>query len=76
MPRPKTAAADYAKFMFRLPTDVRDACHRIALENHRSMNAQILHVLTEWLAREHQLPVRRRGSAERARRERTQGRLL
>jgi hypothetical protein len=46
------ATSTYKKLMLRLPKDVRKACHRIAVKNHRSMHAQILHVLTEWLAQE------------------------
>lgn len=52
MPRAKTSVADYKKLMLRLPADVLEACHQIAQNNHRSMNAQILHFLTECLAKE------------------------
>lgn len=52
MPRVKTPAATYKKLMLRLPEDMLRAVNRIAEENHRSMNAQILHVLSEWLKEE------------------------
>jgi hypothetical protein len=53
MPRAKTPAAEYKKLMLRLPDEALQAITRIAEENHRSMNAQILHVLLDWLAKEH-----------------------
>jgi hypothetical protein len=52
MPREKTAAADYKKLMLRLPEELLEACQRSALANRRSMNAQILYVLEEWVAKE------------------------
>ncbi len=68
MPRAKTPAAEYKKLMLRLPADVLESFHRVADENFRSMNAQILHVLTDWLAQG------KRHTAERQRRERTAAR--
>lgn len=52
MARPKTTVATYKKLMLRLPEDVLQACKTAAEKNHRSMNAQIVHVLIEDLEKE------------------------
>jgi hypothetical protein len=52
MPRAKTPAAEYKKLLLRLPGEMLQSVTHIAEASHRSMNAQIVHVLTEWLAKE------------------------
>lgn len=52
MPRPKTEAADYKKLMLRLPVNVHAACEQRATVNRRSLNAQILFMLEDWLTKE------------------------
>jgi hypothetical protein len=52
MPRPKTDVATYKKLMLRLPENMLVAFQDHARENRRSMNAQILWVLEEWLTKE------------------------
>ena len=47
MARPKTVVAKYKKLMLRLPQDVLEACKEAAEDNHRSMNAEIVHALVE-----------------------------
>jgi hypothetical protein len=59
MARPKTAVANYKKLMLRIPEDLLQACRQAAEENHRSMNAQILHVLTQWVNEEKKSHARR-----------------
>jgi hypothetical protein len=52
MPRAKTPAAEYKKLMLRLPEDLLQFVQQSAEDSHRSMNAQILHVLLEWKTKE------------------------
>jgi len=49
MGRPKTEAASYKSLMLRLPTDMLEACKTRATEKRRSLNAQLLCVIDEWL---------------------------
>jgi hypothetical protein len=49
MGRPKTEAATYKSLMLRLPTDMLEACKERATEKRRSLNAQLLWVIDEWL---------------------------
>lgn len=49
MGRPKTEAATYKSLMLRLPTDMLEACKSRATEKRRSLNAQLLCVIDEWL---------------------------
>jgi hypothetical protein len=58
--RPKSTAIDAKKLMLRLPAAVHQACHAAAEKDHRSMNAQILHILTEWIEKAQQSHARLR----------------
>lgn len=49
MGRPKTEAATYKSLMLRLPTDMLEACKVQATAKRRSLNAQLLCVIDEWL---------------------------
>ena len=49
MGRPKTEAATYKSLMLRLPTEVLEACKVRATIAHRSLNAQLLSVIEDWL---------------------------
>lgn len=49
MGRPKTEAATYKSLMLRLPTEVLEACKVRATYEHRSLNAQLLSVIEDWL---------------------------
>jgi hypothetical protein len=49
MARPKTEAATYKSLMLRLPADMLEACKVRATEKRRSLNAQLLCVIDEWL---------------------------
>lgn len=55
MARTKTPVAEYRKLMLRLPEEVHDATNEMALFHHRSLNAQIVDVLTKWLEQERML---------------------
>jgi len=45
MPRPSTVHRDSDQVLLRLPDGMRDALKRMAAENDRSMNAQIVALL-------------------------------
>jgi hypothetical protein len=49
MPRPKTEAGDYKGLMLRLPEPMLRACKARAEQQRRSLNAQLLCVIDEWL---------------------------
>lgn len=49
MGRPKTEAATYKSLMLRLPIDMLEACKVRAAANRRSLNAQLLSVIEDWL---------------------------
>lgn len=49
MGRPITEAATYRSLMLRLPDDMLQACKRAAAKERRSLNAQLLCVIDEWL---------------------------
>jgi len=49
MGRPLTQAATYKHLMLRLPLPILEACRAGAERERRSLNAQILWVLEEWL---------------------------
>lgn len=51
MSRPKTVAATYKSLMLRLPTAMLEACKERAAAERRSLNAQLLWVIDEWLQR-------------------------
>ncbi len=40
---------DYDKFMLRLPDGMRDSISELAKKHGRSMNAQIVHILEEYI---------------------------
>ena len=49
MGRPLTEAATYRSLMLRLPDSMLQACKRQAAQERRSLNAQLLYVIDEWL---------------------------
>lgn len=49
MGRPKTEAATFKTLMLRLPTETLEACKDRATAQRRSMNAQLLCVIEDWL---------------------------
>jgi hypothetical protein len=49
MGRPITEAATYRGLMIRLPDATLQACKREAAKERRSLNAQLLCVIDEWL---------------------------
>jgi hypothetical protein len=49
MGRPLTEAATYRGLMIRLPDATLQACKREAAKERRSLNAQLLCVIDEWL---------------------------
>jgi hypothetical protein len=44
-----TEAATYRELMIRLPDEMLQACKREATKKRRSLNAQLLCVIDEWL---------------------------
>ena len=49
MGRPKTEAATYKNLMVRIPTELLEPFKARAAEERRSLNAQLLCVIEEWL---------------------------
>ncbi len=49
MARPKTTAATYKSLMLRLPEPMLEACKSRAEKERRSLNAQLLCVIEDWL---------------------------
>jgi hypothetical protein len=49
MPRPRTDAAGYRKIMLRIPGAALEAAREIAVKEHRSLNAQLVYAIEEWL---------------------------
>lgn len=49
MGRPKTEAATYKSLMVRIPTELLEPFKARAAEERRSLNAQLLCVIEEWL---------------------------
>ena len=54
MARPKTEAATYTGIMVRLPKPMLEAFKARATKERRSLNAQFLCVLEEWLQEPHE----------------------
>ena len=50
MPRPRTDAAGYRKIMLRIPEAALTTAREIADREHRSLNAQLVTAIEEWLA--------------------------
>jgi hypothetical protein len=49
MGRPKTEAADYKSHLLRLPETMLEACKARANKERRSLNAQLLTMIDDWL---------------------------
>lgn len=49
MARPKTAASGYRKIILRLPEEMLKDCKNEAEKARRSLNAQLLCVIEDWL---------------------------
>jgi hypothetical protein len=50
MPRPRTEAAMYKKIVLRIPEDLLQEAQMLALQEDRSVNAQLVHLIREALS--------------------------
>lgn len=50
MARPKKAPGRYQPVTIRFPADVFEQSHQYALQEDRSLNEQVIHIVKAWLA--------------------------
>jgi hypothetical protein len=48
--RPPTEAAEFEPLTVRFPSMMLDRCREVALQESRSLNAQILYIMKKWYA--------------------------